>query len=280
MEKALPLLIFATFYFMFFLEISTYWTQKLNASQLTPNLDQGYYNLGNMDFREFRSTWLVMYTLLIGLALSLVNIKWFKNPQLGKANLGFNLIATIAFLMLGLYAISELRESFIDRAADQYFHHSWWNLGIRYFALLLFTVFLAINYRYIKQSFIGLELKKVFDVVLHVSIVWVLSSELLSIMNFSGNTHNYKLGLSILWGVYSLAIVAYGIWKDNALLRIGAIGLFALTLLKVFFYDISHLDTIAKTIVFVSLGLLLLVISFLYNKYKDNISYENKANLP
>ena len=280
MEKALPLLIFATFYFMFFLEISTYWTQKLNASQLTPNLDQGYYNLRNMDFREFRSTWLVMYTLLIGLALSLVNIKWFKNPQLGKANLGFNLIATIAFLMLGLYAISELRESFIDRAADQYFHHSWWNLGIRYFALLLFTVFLAINYRYIKQSFIGLELKKVFDVVLHVSIVWVLSSELLSIMNFSGNTHNYKLGLSILWGVYSLAIVAYGIWKDNAFLRIGAIGLFALTLLKVFFYDISHLDTIAKTIVFVSLGLLLLVISFLYNKYKDNISYENKANLP
>jgi uncharacterized membrane protein len=52
--------------------------------------------------------------------------------------------------------------------------------------------------------------------------------------------------------------------------------LFAVTLLKLFFYDISYLDTISKTIVFVSLGILLLIISFLYNKYKNLISGENE----
>jgi uncharacterized membrane protein len=48
-------------------------------------------------------------------------------------------------------------------------------------------------------------------------------------------------------------------------------------LVKLFFYDISHLGTISKTIVFVSLGVLLLIVSFLYNKYKDLIDDEPKA---
>ncbi len=54
-------------------------------------------------------------------------------------------------------------------------------------------------------------------------------------------------------------------------------ALFAITLGKLFFYDISHLNTIAKTIVFVVLGVLLLVISFLYNKYKYLIFEENSV---
>ena len=64
-------------------------------------------------------------------------------------------------------------------------------------------------------------------------------------------------------------------WKNNKNLRIGAIVLFSITLIKLFFYDISHLDTLSKTIVFVSLGILLLIISFLYNKFKDIIFDEN-----
>jgi uncharacterized membrane protein len=69
-----------------------------------------------------------------------------------------------------------------------------------------------------------------------------------------------------------LILIGLGIWKKKKYLRIGAIALFGITLYKLFFYDISDLDTIAKTIVFVSLGALLLIISFLYNKYKQIIS--------
>jgi uncharacterized membrane protein len=47
--------------------------------------------------------------------------------------------------------------------------------------------------------------------------------------------------------------------------------LFGITLIKLFFYDIAQLDTIFKTVIFISLGLLLLVISFLYNKYKKRL---------
>lgn len=278
-QLLLTSLLLAVVYFTFFLEIGQYWTQQLNESRIDSTTASSYSNLLNWDYRNYRSLWLVLYTMLFTSVLSLANMKWLKHTQLGRVSLGLNVLSIVAFLTLGLYAISELRESYINNATDEYFQHGLWNIGIRYLALSLFAAFITLNYRYIQQKFIGLNLKKLFEVVLHVSIVWILSSELLSVMNFSGNTHNYKLGLSILWGVYSLAIVAYGIWKNNAFLRIGAIGLFAITLLKVFLYDISHLDTIAKTIVFVSLGLLLLVISFLYNKYKDYITYEENQNI-
>ena len=62
----------------------------------------------------------------------------------------------------------------------------------------------------------------------------------------------------------------------GAFIRIAAISLFGLTLLKLFLYDIAHLSTISKTIVFISLGLILLVISFIYNKYKHLIFDEKK----
>lgn len=47
--------------------------------------------------------------------------------------------------------------------------------------------------------------------------------------------------------------------------------------MKLFFYDIAELDTISKTIVFVSLGISLLIISFLYNKYKNLIFEESET---
>ena len=56
----------------------------------------------------------------------------------------------------------------------------------------------------------------------------------------------------------------------------GAMVLFGVTLLKLFLYDIASMNTITKTIVFVSLGILLLIISFLYNKYKHKISDEHE----
>lgn len=120
------------------------------------------------------------------------------------------------------------------------------------------------------------NLKQLFVLVFYGTVLWLLSSELIHWMDYAGSTQSYKLGLSILWGVYSLSLIVIGIIRKYKKLRVGAMGLFAITLVKLFFYDISHLNTIAKTIVFVVLGILLLVISFLYNKYKHLIFEEEE----
>lgn len=89
-------------------------------------------------------------------------------------------------------------------------------------------------------------------------------------------TNNYKLGISILWGVYAVFMVVLGLFKRRRYVRLGGIALFGVTLLKLFFYDIANLTTIAKTIVFISLGVLLLLASFLYNKYTNRIEAEEE----
>ena len=85
----------------------------------------------------------------------------------------------------------------------------------------------------------------------------------------------YKLGMSILWSIYALVVISYGLWKGKKHLRIGAMVIFGITIVKVFFYDLAALDTISKTIVLVSLGVLLLISSFLYNKFKNLVGEED-----
>jgi uncharacterized membrane protein len=94
-------------------------------------------------------------------------------------------------------------------------------------------------------------------------------------LSISGSSAVYKYGLSILWGVLSLLAVGYGIWSRKKHLRITGIALFGITLLKLFFYDLTNLETIPKTLVFMLTGGLLLVVSYMYNKYTKKIFGEN-----
>ena len=185
----------------------------------------------------------------------------------------------VIFLTIGLYTFSELRESYLNQTQAEYYHRGILNIGIRYVSFTFIGLMIISLYQTIHQEFIkpvSMNLKVVFDLILYSSVLWIASSEMINWMDIMKFQQSYKLGLSILWGIYALALIVLGIWKRKKHLRIGAIALFALTLIKLFFYDISQLDTIDKTIVFVSLGILLLIISFLYNKYKHLISEEHE----
>src|SRR5690606_31875011 len=180
-------------------------------------------------------------------------------------------------LVQGLYVLSELRESYLEQTLSQFYERDAVHIGIRYVSFAFVALALFACYKYIREDFIKRDFTIGFDFLLYISVLWIASSELITWMDIAESTQSYKLGLSILWGIYALLLIALGIWKKKKHLRIGAMSLFGVTLLKLFFYDISHLDTIAKTVVFVSLGILLLIISFLYNKYRHIISDEIKG---
>ncbi len=272
----IPAILLFTVYYALRLEIENYWSQLFTDSIITLNSADAAYpdTYWNYSLLSFRTIWVINYSLLFVSILSFVNIKKFRNQQLGLINLGVILLTLLVFLTQGLYVLSELRESYLDQTADQIYSRGIFYIGIRYVSFGFVALTLIACYKYISQDFIQRDFKTAFDILLHVTILWIVSSELIHWMDLAESTQSYKLGLSILWGVYSLVLIALGIWKKKKHLRIGAISLFGMTLIKLFFYDISHLDTIAKTIVFVSLGVLLLIISFLYNKYKHIISDE------
>ena len=204
------------------------------------------------------------------------NIKKINNKTLGIVAFGAALFTTLTFLTNGLYTLSELRENYLAQELAEFYNIGAYNIYMRYISFLFFSLLLFAIYQLAQQQYLKFNSKIPFEILLHTAIIWVTSSELLNWMDLSGSEQSYKLGLSILWGIYALLLIGLGIWKKKKHLRIGAIVLFSITLVKLFFYDISSLNTISKTIVFVSLGVLLLIISFLYNKYKHIIFDETK----
>tara|TARA_R110002050_G_scaffold228457_3_gene364073 strand:- start:6491 stop:8848 length:2358 start_codon:yes stop_codon:yes gene_type:complete len=275
-SMSIPVILVLITYFALRIEITTYWDQLYLDSALfiTPEGQDHPSYLWNYDIKSFRNIWTINYTLLFMSVLSFINIKRLKSHQLGVFQIGINTLAIAFFLFIGLYGISELRESYLDRINNEYYHIGAWNIIIRYVSYFFVGLTLYATYMYKRQEFLKLRFSIGYDLLLYITILWISCSELIHWMDIMEFTQSYKLGLSILWGLYALFLIVLGIWKNKKHLRIMAIALFGVTLVKLFLYDISHLDTLAKTVVFVSLGVLLLIISFLYNKYKHIISNE------
>jgi uncharacterized membrane protein len=77
-----------------------------------------------------------------------------------------------------------------------------------------------------------------------------------------------QLALSGVWLFYSVALMVTGIWRRLQGLRIIAIALFGITILKIFIYDLSFLERLYRIFSFIGLGVILLAVSYLYQRYK------------
>lgn len=80
-----------------------------------------------------------------------------------------------------------------------------------------------------------------------------------------------NVSLSVGWTIYSIILLALGILKKSTISRLLAIFIFGIVIFKVFLFDTSSLDTLYKFISFLTLGVILLLTGFLYNKYKERI---------
>jgi uncharacterized membrane protein len=81
---------------------------------------------------------------------------------------------------------------------------------------------------------------------------------------------------SALFMAYGAMLMIVGFWRSTAFVRWQALLLIAATILKVFIYDTSQLDRIYRILSFVVLGVLLLAISFAYQR--DWLKLSRKAS--
>ncbi len=269
MDFAIPAILLVAVYFAFVMEITTFWNQLYVDSMGTIGKDLTVpQHFRNENIPKYGTITIINYSLLFLSVLSFVNVLKIRSGLLGLINLALNVIALGFFLTLGLFAIGELRESFLSQAMADFYYRGNILIGIRYVSFVFVGGMLISIYEYISRGGLSVDFKMEFDFLLHITILTIVANELINWMDLFRSEQSYKLGLSILFGVYALMLIVLGIWKKKKHLRIGAIVLFGATLVKLFFYDLTSLDTISKTIVFVSLGILLLIISFLYTKYK------------
>jgi uncharacterized membrane protein len=189
---------------------------------------------------------------------------------LAYAGSAVSLFTLLIFVSVGMQFFFELRESYMLNNGGLI------NISIRYISYVFAAVLLYTLYSYSRDKMLTdlvppAKLKMGYDGVVYGTILIVASCELVNLMGQFYIPDAYKLGLSVLWGIYALALIVLGIAWNKKHLRIGAIVLLAVTLAKLFLYDIAELDTIPKTILFMTLGITMLVVSFLYNKYKSVI---------
>lgn len=85
-----------------------------------------------------------------------------------------------------------------------------------------------------------------------------------------------KTGLPILWGISSFVLMWLGMQHKFRPLRIVSLVLFGITLLKLFLFDIRNIPIAGKIAAFFSLGVLLLVVSFMYQRLKKIIIQDEK----
>ena len=272
----LPALLVLTAYLTFRNEIAYYFDYWYESSSVFVREKGDEYNDYNNDIGIFRNIYLLAYSLVFFGGMALLNFYKFKNKILGVSCIVIGLLVLFAAQTYELGELGDLRYSYINGHYSKYFDVSINYILVRYllWGATGFTIWAI--FKNAKTQLENTKFHIFLEVVIHISILNFLSNELVTWLDIAGYQDIFKLGLSILWSVYSLILVSLGIYKKKKHLRIFALVLFGITLAKLFLYDISNLSTISKTIVLIILGLLLLIISFLYNKFKDKIGNETK----
>ena len=285
-EIIFPVVLLVVVYNAFRTEIGNYWYWRIikTAIQLPANTvsASGGDFLIDTDLNRFNLVSQIDYTLLFIAALAFLNNRKFRNYQLSLVCFALSAIALFAFITIGLDALGDLRASYLMQSNADKFARGVFHVLIRYVSYLFVIGLFAAIYDSLRQLFVVEKLPEkqttmIFDLATYGALWWLANAELLNLLELFQFGKADKLGLTIFWGFYALLLIVVGIRQNKKYLRFAAFGLSALTLAKLFFYDIVYLDTISKTVVFVSLGISLLLISFLYNKYKHTIFEQNET---
>lgn len=270
----LPSLTVFILYIGAFKEIEAFWNNAYIASRVVVRGDEKMeYNRYNENLLDFRNTWLIMYSAAFATGLSLLQWKW-RGRMSVIASLAVNVFVLLAFITSGLVDIASLRSGFLDQSAANNYAKGYGYILIRYAAILIIIPLLLINNRLLRLERFGRQVHNAENLFFHLVVLVLLSSELIHWLDMAGVKNSFRLSLSILWGAYAFLLIVMGLSKDAKHVRVGAIVLFAITLLKLFAYDMENMSTILKTIVMIALGALMLMASFVYNKYKRSAENE------
>ncbi len=75
-----------------------------------------------------------------------------------------------------------------------------------------------------------------------------------------------QLAVSGVWLMDAVIIMALGMWQRTQVIRITAMVFFGCAVLKMFVYDLSFLDTLYRIVSFIGLGVILMLVSYVYHR--------------
>lgn len=190
---------------------------------------------------------------------------------------------SIVFYAFASLSIKEVRDETLLSGLPSKYIHTHYFLPIA--ALLLLFLLIRFVVKHFEENNIIYTLGTWFFAVLG---LFILSNEAINIWVSNGHQTGFsinsiaakasKVALPILWSVVSLALMWLGMKKRIKQLRIISLTLFTLTIVKLFAYDISNVSQGGKIAAFIILGIILLIVSFMYQKIKGLFVDEKNEN--
>ncbi|MCH5583621.1 DUF2339 domain-containing protein [Shimazuella sp. AN120528] len=246
-------------------EIIDGFTKQINLHHSITDLPITSY-LENLEFYTLVLVWIFssvpMY--ILGVRLRYRLLMYFGLSTLG--------IGTIPILFHGLTFYS--------------YDHFFPIINLRFLSLICTIGILFFFYRYMKKNEDiknSLYLRYIRQTLFFIGVLAVFLCVTLEISDtFEANMLRYiheseevirlknlqQLSISIAWLLLSCFFLWVGIWQKKQSVRIMSICVFGLSILKIFFFDLSFLTTLYRIFSFMGLGIILLSVSFIYQKYK------------
>lgn len=158
---------------------------------------------------------------------------------------------------------------------DQWVYTSLTPALLRWFA----AAFVIANLYYVaRQYYTLIGLKTPFTVYLNVLALFLWLTMARSFLLQAG-VEDFDAGFSVSLSIAGFIQMALGMRLHQKVLRIISLSTFGIVLLKLILKDLWAMPTIGKIIVFIILGLILLILSFLYQKLKDVLFKKMKMKL-
>jgi uncharacterized membrane protein len=144
------------------------------------------------------------------------------------------------------------------------------DLGRFVFVLVIAGLYLGAYFESKGDDDIGLSGAAVLMASL-ISLYW-LSLEAYGVLSHHGTvipqSKDFQFALSAIWGVYAGGTLFVGVGIRSRSLRLLAVALFGLVIVKMAAHDLWLLDTLQRLIGFVGIGVLLLACSLMYHRFK------------
>jgi len=214
---------------------------------------------------EFDREWITMGWAVEGAALCWL---FHRVPHPGLRLAGVALLV-IVFARLGL---NPAVLSYHPRAAFPIFNWYLYTYGIATVCLFAAAGLLAApRHRVLGHS--ALPLLYTLGTVLAFLIVNIEIADYFSApgaaaltFQFSGNFAR-DMSYSIVWALFALLLLIVGIRKLTAPARYASLALLGITVLKLFFHDLSRLDQLYRVGAFIVVAVIAIVASFLYQRF-------------
>lgn len=207
-----------------------------------------------------KATQITLYILnFISLAVFLLGFAWLPiaeftdqllTPEMYNVGFIFHYVSIAAVVFIGfrMYKMIHRKDSFISNTS------------------VLNSILSSVAIVYLASVELILHVLKLNLINVFNTTDYEYTSKLMEID--SVETHIVKIGFPILWGVLAFVFLFIGMKKYNKTFRVMSLVLIAITLLKLFTYDIKDASEAGKIIAFIILGVVLLIISFMYQKIK------------